>query len=372
MLYTTDFSHPWMGYTQAALQYLCALNTVGHVDVDLRPVQSMLWWENMPAWSRRLQRLAPLSPTLRHVNVAHHTPDNLTSPRMTLGEKVNLGLTVTETDPVPRWLMAQLNTLDGLVVPTQWHRQIYGAAGLKIPCHVVPHTLGSYWWDHVEVARPVEGDPYVFYYVGTWNARKNPAAVLTAYLKAFENDGKTALALKLTTSHGAQSMIEALVTEVCGDTSRLDPERGDVWVYADAWEDTQVQWLHAQVGHCYVSAHRGEGWGYGLHHAAALGRPVIYTAWSAPVEMLGEDPGNIRVPYKLVPVGELGGNVPYFQSFRTPLEWAEPEEGFLVDAMRYAAQTRPVRSVDGVAQIRQQFSWEVVGRQLSDVVRSYE
>lgn len=371
MIYTTDFSDPWMGYTQAALQYLCALHTVGHHDVDLRPVQSMLWWPKMPTWARRLQRVADASPTLRHVNVAHHTPDNLTAPLMRTGEKINLGLTVTETDPVPSWLMAQLNTLDGIICPTTWQADIYRTMGLKVPVHVVPHPLGDYWWDNVPVSKPDDG-PYVFYYVGTWNERKNPMGVLAAYLRGFVNDGRTALALKLTTNYGARSLIEALVTDICGDTGRLDPKHGDVWIYTDTWSDEQVRWFHAEVGHCYVSAHRGEGWGYGLHQAAALGRPVIYTQWSAPTEMLGGDVGDLPVAFDLAPVGTLGGNVPYFQSFREQLMWAAPREESLIAQMRRAAALRPTRTQGSTDAIRSRLSWSTVGATLSQLVRSME
>ena len=375
MKYTTSLSDPWVGYTAAALQYLCALEAAGHTDIDIDPVGRPFLWSDLPAWTARLQANRTGAPNLHDVNVGHYTPHVLTQMRFRTGRRVNLGLTVTETDPVPSWIMDAFNrTLDGVICPTQWQADIYARSGLHIPTYVVPHALDEYWWRGVVTTPPPpEGaGPYVFYTTGTWNARKNPIDVLRAYLRGFVNDGTTALALKVTATMGIEDVIRAVVVAETGSDVRLDPTHGDVWVYAEAWPDrTKMQWLHAHVGHCYVSAHRGEGWGYGLHEAAAMGRPVIYTSWSAPVEFL--DPStDFPVEYTLQAVGSQGGDAPYFQSVGADLMWADPCKDSLIEQMRDAARRRAVRDTGATSRLRAQFAWEAVGAQFSAVVRQHE
>ena len=72
-----------------------------------------------------------------------------------------------------------------------------------------------------------------------------------------------------------------------------------------AWSEAHIAALHER-GDCYVSLHRGEGWGYPLFEAASRGTPVIATGYA---EMIAEDDYNkaridevIRKPYAVADV----------------------------------------------------------------------
>ena len=59
--------------------------------------------------------------------------------------------------------------------------------------------------------------------------------------------------------------------------------------------------IYALTGACdvYASLHRGEGFGLGIAEAMQMGKAVVATAYSAPLEFCKQD-NAILVPYKLI------------------------------------------------------------------------
>ena len=409
MLYITDIDAPWVGYTQAALQYQMALLTAGferwHM-IPLRGAQNVrretsamqdpasgeqisvptmvgeaVQYSTLPSWCQKIRdpRMTPpvgspewhqrVRPVRGYdLGFIHHTPDNISIPELRRGRKANIGFTVTETNRVPRWLAEQMSELDAIVTATEWNKQMFVESGVDVPIHVLPHTLGDYWLAP-HPTDGVENEAYIFYYVGTWNERKNPADVVRAYLRAFpENDGKTALMLKLHFTKGQERMLKAIIENETGSDARVNGEDADIWVYDQKFKWDEMRALHA-LGDCYVSLHRGEGWGYGLHQAAAIGNPVIYTDWSAPAEFMPNFP-EVALP---VPVAQLAAaqgasNVPYFQTMpgEAPLMWAQPDIEAAVAQMRAAFAAR------GRGPVQNPFDWETVGAQFVSIIDQYE
>jgi glycosyltransferase involved in cell wall biosynthesis len=385
MLYITDIDKPWVGYTQAALQYMMSLLRAQYTTWQYIPIGgTAVQWRTMPSWAEDLSKARDTSQGGYDVGFIHHTPDNVANDALRRGEKINLGFTVTETDRIPSWLAQQLNEIDGVVTATEWNAGVFREAGVTVPVHVLPHALGSYWWERPagwrrrRSAAAPEREDYIFYYVGTWNERKNPGDVVRAYLRAFpKGDENTVLALKVGISKGQTRFLEAIVQEETGSTARLQSggrETGDIWLYDQKWSMEEVQGFH-NYGDCYVSLHRGEGWGYGLHMAVAMGKPVIYTDWSSPSEFMANAPEVLQAP---VPVKDMtpaqGSNVPYFQvmPYESPLLWAQPDVDAAVAQMRDLASRRPTTTEDGLASFRDRYSWETVGAQFKDIIQGYE
>ena len=383
MLYVTGpLEDAAVGYTQAALQYLMSLKTAEYNNFQLSLTHGMANWRMTPPWTEPLAFVRNTTEDHNNVAVIHWLPEFLTNRIFLRGKKLNIGLTVPEADRVPAWLVEQFNkTLNGFIVPTDWQREVLVRSGLTLPCEVIPHTQGDYFWKEVEAIRAQidkSAEPYTFYYVGTWVKRKNPIAVLRAYLKAFPTARPDVrLVMKISRHKGALDFIRALV----GQYSTTDRLEQDIQIFDDFFSDSQLAWLHA-VGDCYVTAHRAEGWGIGSFQAALVGNRVISTDWSAPVSYLQRTATggvDLMMPYTMTPVdvdststsfmfSELEGN-------EQPM-WAAIDEDALVEAYRKAASERVYRTPKATEHLRHAYGWQTVGTQfklylerLEDAVR---
>jgi glycosyltransferase involved in cell wall biosynthesis len=82
--------------------------------------------------------------------------------------------------------------------------------------------------------------------------------------------------------------------------------------------DAEILALH-EMGDCFVSLTRTEGWGLGAFEAARLGKPVVMTGYGGQLDFLAADHAWL-VDYKMVPVHE-----PTWPSSYKPGDlWAEP------------------------------------------------
>lgn len=378
MIYVGQLSNPWMGYTQAGLNYLMAAVKAG-IDFNILPLGGPVGvkgWDSLPPWAYPVRMASGATGVSRAVALLHYTPDALADTKFPKPGTKNIGLTVTETDIIPRWIAKGMErNLDGLIVPTEWNARAFKDSGFGGPIEVVPHCIGEWWWNSQPV---VSKDPekLVYYYIGGWNPRKAPVDVLRAYLNAFpEPNGKTVLAMKVT---GSASLLP-YVDQMCRDKRGVGlDECEDINFWCETWSEGQIRWLHS-IGDVYVSAHRGEGWGLGLHQAKLLNKRVIYTGWSAPTEFLGEQHGDIPVDHTMVPVSGMDQHRHFDTMDDEVLRWAQPEMDDLVDALYFALKTYEASGPEGfpafseteLQAYRNTYSWETVGAQLRTALGSF-
>lgn len=146
-------------------------------------------------------------------------------------------------------------------------------------------------------------DPFLFMFAYDCNsvvARKNPQAIVKAFLKAFSpEDTHVGLVLKLLYSENFQEHIEQLKRQ-------LAPYQNIY--YMDRYlSDDETRTL-IQASDAVVSLHRSEGFGLLPLEAMSLGTPVICTAWSGNMEYMNHMNAAL-VGYRLVPVnGEYVGS----------------------------------------------------------------
>ena len=128
---------------------------------------------------------------------------------------------------------------------------------------------------------------------GSYSSRKNPEAVVQAFLSAFpESEENVRLVVK--TQGGAAAAIPwRRLNALCRDP-RIDVR--DV-----SMSRTDVLDLIATVD-AFVSLHRSEGFGRGPAEAMLMGKPVIVTGYSGTADFATPDCAYV-VGYRLVPVG---------------------------------------------------------------------
>ena len=131
--------------------------------------------------------------------------------------------------------------------------------------------------------------------------RKNPEAVIDAYMKAFpvgdshvEND---AVGIVIKVNHAEEKKLEEL-------KKRLKKYKN---VYFITKNLTRFE-VDSLLNMCdvLVSLHRSEGFGLPLAEAMALGKPVIATNWSASIEFMNEENACL-VDYRLIKLKKTTG-----------------------------------------------------------------
>ena len=356
------------GYVQASLNYLMALGTVKE-PLSVMPLSQMVNWQQMPKWTSPLAYWTGQVGVPRDVGFLHQTPDAL--PMMPRLSEKSIGITTLETSAVPTWIISALNDakfIESLVVPSEFNKKTFSESGYEKPIYVVPHTIGDWWWKAPTPPQIEDDRPFTFYYVGGWNNRKNPETILRAYLKAFPTpQDNVALALKITGGANIQSYIAQILKEEIGQ-----PSRDDIWVWVEKWGEDQVRWLH-HYGDVFVSTHRGEGFALGPLMAKLVGNSVIATNWSAPIEYLAENKGDILLPYQLVEVNGMDQQHHHFRVTKDQeLLWAEPDIEACAKAMlEKASAGRQNKSFDGLDTMRNRYGWEFVGNELKNILDKY-
>ncbi|UOK70721.1 hypothetical protein [Ancylobacter polymorphus] len=265
------------------------------------------------------------------------------------GTRVVVGHTVWETDRLPAHWPALINRLDAVIVPTEWNRQVFRDSGVVIPILVVPHLprpardVTAADRERLRRRLPPLAGRRVFYTISTWLERKSIGPLVAAFTGAFSAEDEVALVIK-TTAHDLERVrrdpghegeavpvrpqFEAMIGRAVLRHGRLPPP---ICLVTDDLPDGEIEALH-ELGDCYVSLCRAEGWGLGAFEAACAGRPVIITGWGGPLAFLRPADAYL-VDWAMVPVQPGEANASY-----TPDQhWAEPDHAGAVAALRAVA-----------------------------------
>lgn len=185
----------------------------------------------------------------------------------------------------------------------------------------------------------------------SWMARKNPEAVLDAFLRLRRQAGlgRAVLVLKTTRGRRARGPAQRLAARIRGAP-------GVLWLDG-AWSNAEVEALLRRAD-AYVSLHRAEGFGRNIAKALLLGTPVVATHWSGNADMAPEPLYFGVRPARLVPITDADYVLGEGQV------WAEPDAREAVRQMRAAIAPRVPRP--GRAALR--FSRTRLARRLDRVL----
>ena len=223
----------------------------------------------------------------------------------------------------PEW-KAALDTVDEIWVASEFVGDAFRQVTDK-PVTLVPMV--------VEPVSPAEtprsrSEPFTFLFSLDFHSyleRKNPRAVVDAFLAAFPSGGESAR-LIVKTING-----KAFRTELLALMSRASEDRRieivDGYISRDAMNELVAR------ADSYVSLHRSEGFGLGLAESMALGKPVIATAYSGNLAFMNEE-NSLLVSYRLVDVA------PGQYMHGAGQQWAEPDIQDAAAKMRCLVEDR--------------------------------
>lgn len=221
-------------------------------------------------------------------------------------------------------------------------KAIAGERGTDV--HVVPHCFDvSVRRRTVPLTDLRGGAPFRFYWIGAWNARKNPSGVIRAFAHAFTAKDHVELYLH---SHGTP--VEALIAEMAA-TGIPQNELARIRLNSEYLPDDTMEALHAR-GDCFVTASRGEAWNLPCFEALCHHNLIITT------ENLGSDDYLIdtdaqRVNARRAPAwntlsrtvsaaGEVGAHILGAQGLTSRDLWLEPDIERFAKTMRRVYESR--------------------------------
>lgn len=356
------------GYGRAAHDYLLALKRAG-AELSIVPLGKFdpAVVTHLEPQYRELLELVGRSQEPEIV-VIHTWPGNLTLEPLGVPA---VAVTTWETYLMPNRIgdgdmAALLRRFARVVVPSPWCREVipFGERA------VVPHCFDPTFWRAVTESGedPAPDGPYTFYTIGVWSERKNPMAILKAYLAEFTADDDVRLVM--IAPDADTDAVRRLLSQ-----SGLPPSRLPNLVIPAPrpLSGVELRDMH-RGGHCFVTASRGEGFGLGAFEAAVLGKPVIApihtglksfldgyaydVVWNRTPAFPTERAGAIRAAGLEVPFGvrSVAHGVDCKQW------WAEPHVDSLMAQMRECCENRYVDDHSARAEFEANYSYAVVGR----------
>jgi ADP-heptose:LPS heptosyltransferase/glycosyltransferase involved in cell wall biosynthesis len=337
------------GFGQAARAYIRALHTVG-VRVRVASIAG-----------RRAEVEDPLVASLvgrypdADFDIFHGVPSQWT--RFLSGARNPILVTVWEADQIPPQWIAPLSRALDIWVPSRFNVELFLKNLGRIPFRL-PHALPTRAPELAPVDTAGLGiapDDFVFYSIFKWEDRKNPRGLIEAFLRAFTHERDAVLLIKTNSRAAveARAVVEALRQKISSD--------GRILLHCTLFDEGRMRALQAR-GNCYVSLHLGEGWGYPLFEASALGTPIVATGYGGPLDYL--DSGR----HWLVRSTLAHVQRPHYL-YRTSMRWAEPDIAHASEGMRWAYEYRSaVRESAAAAsrEIQAKYSLEHIGMAAKD------
>jgi ADP-heptose:LPS heptosyltransferase/2-polyprenyl-3-methyl-5-hydroxy-6-metoxy-1,4-benzoquinol methylase len=332
------------GYGQAARAYVHAFDRAG-LELSVADLSG-----HPPQVQDRLVESLLDKPLLPDFHIFHGIPSIWAQHAFRLPNAI--AMTVWETDTMPTQWRNTLNHVLEVWLPCEHNVRAFESR-LSKPVFKLPHAIFS----------PAEGSPphdlsqlhvrpddFVFYSIIEWQERKWPLGQITAYLRAFPEDGPHILVLKA--NPGARDVANATLAEarqLTGSSARVD-------LRCEAWTEAQIAGLQSR-GDCYISLHRGEGWCYPLFDAACRGTPVVATAYSGPLEYLHEEAHQL-VPYSITGVRQT------YLFYHPRMHWAEPDLNDAARRLQWVYSHREIareKASAAAAPLREHYAPEAIG-----------
>jgi glycosyltransferase involved in cell wall biosynthesis len=275
----------------------------------------------------------------------------------------SIGRVFWETDKLPPDFAQPLQYVDEIWTGSVFNKEAIENAGvINKPIHIIPEAIDT----EIDVESfkpyktPNEKD-YKFYSIFEWTERKNPKALLEAFWREFENTEGVSLTLKTYVDNFRPVKQQEIHKDINILKAKLGLKRyAPVYLYKNLMDRHQIYRFHATFN-CFVSAHRGEGWGIPQMEALLMGKPVISTNLGGIHEYLTHKRSAYLCDFNLVP---LSGNTRNQQWYRQDQKWGEVNLEQLRENMRYVFENQAKAKevgLKGQDLVKRSFSLKTVG-----------
>ena len=305
---------PTTGYGRAAREYMRQLTARG-IPITWTPMvpgsRSGRWLHPFEGREWPDDEFRPLvnRPLDYDIVILHLQPDDLPDWQARERGTRIVAMTVWEFDRLPPHWPGILNSTRGVIVPCRWNRDVFRAAGVRVPVEVVPHVAPMQCPEPLLLPNDVRSDDFVFCTIAAWRERNAPHLTLEAFLREFRGDEPVSLVLKTSCTnerrptrgfwnYRVRRHIDTTARQIAAVRARCR-STARVAVMLDELGDGGIAALHARAN-AYVSLTRGEGFGLGAYEAAWTGKPVIITGHGGQLDFLQPDSA-LFVDHRMVP-----------------------------------------------------------------------
>jgi GT2 family glycosyltransferase len=244
--------------------------------------------------------------------------------------RLRVGLSFGEWERVPDTWVQAARRLDRLLVPDDFQREAFVAAGVGTPVEVLPLGIDrDYCHPRVPPLRAADGR-FVFLAVVDELVRDAPDVLVTVFRRTFRPDEPVDLLLQVRPGRDATRILQALAPLTAGDPRiRVLADWNYPW-----YERTQ---LIACADAC-VSARRGGGWDPFAREALACGKVLVATAFGSQATLVREH--GLPVEFSSVDDPRHPGT-----------RWAEPVADSLAARLRQAFDQRTILAAHSLADV---------------------
>lgn len=345
------------GYAEAARNNIAALDAVG-VEVHPTPISFEAYRADMGEIGSRIKGMMD-RPGDPRIQIIHATPENYS--KFIRPTKYNIGYTTWEASKLPKNWVGLINRLDEVWVPCTHNANVFLDSGINIPIKVIPHTFKEEITPATEnVLSDRDPSEFMFYSIFQWTERKNPLALLKAYLTEFTPEDKVVLVIKSYFMNPDNANENTQMKEMIASVKKrlYMSEYPKILLISSLLSRDQILALH-QTGDCYVSLHRCEGFGIPIVEAMTAGKPVITTSYGGPSDFVEDGVTGYDVSYTMTPC--FGMPWPLYTG---EMDWAEPDVAHAKQQMRRVFENQAdAKKVGETAQqyIKSKFNWNTVG-----------
>jgi glycosyltransferase involved in cell wall biosynthesis len=302
-----------------------------------------------------------------------------------ISKKKRIGLTFFELDRFSKSEKSHLDSLDDLIVPSKWHKQICEEAGINSPkIHVLPMAadyntfpaistsyrkfLGYNQLGFMEFEEPDQSNPTVFMTCGKWEIRKGHDIIIECFEKAFcEKDNVKLVVNCLNPFIGEQKNIEWITrykanlpnqVEIITERLKSQHDLSRIFQFVD----------------CGLFPARSEGFNLEAAELLSMGKRCIMSNYSGHSEY-AQAAGAITFD---CPNKEIAEDGVFFNSLHPKWEgnpgmWAsigEKEKDFIVDNMRKVHKDKQSgnlhENVHGVLYFRS-WTWDKIAKYIYEL-----
>ena len=300
-----------------------------HIPFSLRNIEASFLPQIQTHLEEHFSSGYPYDTTLMHVNADQIATFLQSEGSDVFRAKRMIGYWAWEMEAFPDEWIAASKWFDEIWVLSRFSAKAI-AAKVECPVHVVPPpVLLEEGLSHTREDFGISKDRTVFLFMFDCLSiaeRKNPFAVIEAFITAFKREDAAELVIKFSNADHDPTVRSRLSKAAAGHNILL----------IDSFLSPQEACDLLRLCDVYVSFHRSEGFGFTMAEAMLCGKPVIATNYSGNTDFM-DSTNSMLIDYTLVTLAKDEG--PY----RKGNVWADPDIHQAASAMRRLYEDHELR-----------------------------